>query len=417
MKKLPTWAIYLADIMCIASALLIAFNYFILGVPMDTIAILLCCFMVLSATAIICTAQFFHFKYTKLSNENKDTSQLANIEENFQIIFKQVSAIKRDNSTLNSNFSSLLERYNQTKHTSGNSHDKVLAEFHAIKAKIEELETKFAKEDDLTRLKLEVEDSIDNFKADTEIELGKLDDIDSAVKELKNILEEISTKAEEVKEAQPEIEEATEEATKEDIEEIEEAVEVEEAEDIEDLYSSEDDEDYFDDFEEDDGVDPADDISQISLMSRALNNTQQSQSVLGSFAKIDKTAQKAEEIEEDDGFVDIEDTESFADLDEELDDDLADIMSLGEKCIESTLTINAMLGLGNKPYIRGTAPELSESEGILMEFVEIGKWRYSFKDLSGKAKVSIWLNDEKVSTNGEISISEGENLEIDVNFN
>ncbi len=429
MKKIPNWAIYLADIMCVISALLIAGTYYYVGLPMDTMVALLCVLMVLSATAIICTSQIVDLKISKLGNPKSDKKQLANIEENFQVLFKQVSAIKKDNATLNANFSSLLSRFNDiTKHSeSPVSNEKILADFTLIKAKIEELDNKFAKESDLATLKLELDESFENLRADVELDLGKLDDIDKAVKELKQIIEELSETSmladlEETREIQEELDREDEEIEEEeDIEQspdeapreeshserfLREAKErlrlaqesIKEAEEAESIEQAQDD--------EDDGIDPSDDLSQISLMSRALNNTQQSHSILGSFAKIKE--QKQKEIEEDDenDFVDIED-------DLELDEDLADIMNLGnDEPTETTLTINAMLGLGNKPYIRISNSDL----GIQMDFVEIGKWRYIFKDLKESTKVSVWLNDEIISKESEFFVDANDNKEIDINF-
>ena len=36
-----------------------------------------------------------------------------------------------------------------------------------------------------------------------------------------------------------------------------------------------------------------------------------------------------------------------------------------------------MIGIGNKPYLRGEGPGLSWDEGVPMNFIEIGKWSWS----------------------------------------
>ena len=42
----------------------------------------------------------------------------------------------------------------------------------------------------------------------------------------------------------------------------------------------------------------------------------------------------------------------------------------------TTLVAQVLIGIGNKPYVRGTGPGLSPDKGVPMEFVEIGKWQW-----------------------------------------
>jgi hypothetical protein len=57
--------------------------------------------------------------------------------------------------------------------------------------------------------------------------------------------------------------------------------------------------------------------------------------------------------------------------------------------------VMALIGIGNKPYLRGNLPGLSDSQGVPMEFVEIGKWRWIGEDVEDlkNLSVEVWLND------------------------
>ena len=48
-----------------------------------------------------------------------------------------------------------------------------------------------------------------------------------------------------------------------------------------------------------------------------------------------------------------------------------------EKNGTTTVVANVMIGIGNKPYLRGEGPGLSWEEGVAMNFIEIGKWAWS----------------------------------------
>ncbi|NBR22078.1 MAG: hypothetical protein EBT88_17345, partial [Proteobacteria bacterium] len=43
----------------------------------------------------------------------------------------------------------------------------------------------------------------------------------------------------------------------------------------------------------------------------------------------------------------------------------------------TTVIAKVMIGIGNKPYVRGEGPGLSWEEGVPMNFLEIGKWAWS----------------------------------------
>ena len=60
----------------------------------------------------------------------------------------------------------------------------------------------------------------------------------------------------------------------------------------------------------------------------------------------------------------------------------------------TALTINLMIGIGNKPYVRGTGPGLSKDKGIPMTFLGIGRWQWISPDPEAPATVEVWKNDQ-----------------------
>jgi hypothetical protein len=78
----------------------------------------------------------------------------------------------------------------------------------------------------------------------------------------------------------------------------------------------------------------------------------------------------------------------------------------------TALTINLMIGIGNKPYVRGTGPGLSPDKGQLMTFLGIGRWQWVSPEPDASATVEIWKNDQ--TPLGEpLHLSGGEPVEVD----
>ena len=77
----------------------------------------------------------------------------------------------------------------------------------------------------------------------------------------------------------------------------------------------------------------------------------------------------------------------------------------------TALTINLMIGIGNKPYVRGTGPGLSKDKGIPMTFLGIGRWQWISPDPEAPATVEVWKNDQTLL--GEpLHLSGGEPVEV-----
>ncbi|HVU39210.1 MAG TPA: hypothetical protein VHC95_12825 [Opitutales bacterium] len=78
-----------------------------------------------------------------------------------------------------------------------------------------------------------------------------------------------------------------------------------------------------------------------------------------------------------------------------------------------TLTARVLIGIGNKPFLRGDGPGLSPDKGVPMEFVEIGQWRWvAPKESSGPITLHILKNDEIPAEGGPITLKPGQSLEV-----
>lgn len=79
----------------------------------------------------------------------------------------------------------------------------------------------------------------------------------------------------------------------------------------------------------------------------------------------------------------------------------------------ATLVLEAMLGIGNKPFLRGNAAGLSETAGTPMKYVEIGKWSFDFEPFSEEISVRVLRNDDESDPLGEtVTLSPGQTLEL-----
>ena len=78
----------------------------------------------------------------------------------------------------------------------------------------------------------------------------------------------------------------------------------------------------------------------------------------------------------------------------------------------TALTINLMIGIGNKPYVRGTGPGLSQDKGVPMNFLGIGRWQWVSPDPDAPVTIEVWKNDH--APLGEpLHLSGGEPVEVD----
>jgi hypothetical protein len=82
----------------------------------------------------------------------------------------------------------------------------------------------------------------------------------------------------------------------------------------------------------------------------------------------------------------------------------------------TSVVANVMIGIGNKPYLRGEGPGLSWDEGVPMNFIEIGKWAWSPSRKNASLTVQLYRNDNDPDQSGKIDVQAGEKIEITPDF-
>lgn len=83
---------------------------------------------------------------------------------------------------------------------------------------------------------------------------------------------------------------------------------------------------------------------------------------------------------------------------------------------ETWVDVNALIGLGNKPFLRGDGPGLSWDKGVPLAFVEIGKWRWIGTGAKLPFACRVYLNDITPAEGSEMTATPGRVLEIAPRF-
>ena len=126
------------------------------------------------------------------------------------------------------------------------------------------------------------------------------------------------------------------------------------------------------------------------------------------------TASETEAVSAPAEIEDSEDEEVIEEIEEEVEVAPAAVAAAPEPAAGTgtALIVNLMIGIGNKPFVRGTGPGLSQDKGVPMGFLGIGRWQWISPDPEAPATVEVWKNDQ--SPMGEpLHISGGEPLEVD----
>ena len=87
-----------------------------------------------------------------------------------------------------------------------------------------------------------------------------------------------------------------------------------------------------------------------------------------------------------------------------------------DKNATTTVVANVMIGIGNKPYLRGEGPGLNWDEGVSMNFIEIGKWAWSPPRKNASLIVQVYRNDQDPDKGGKVEVKPGQRLEITPDF-
>ena len=87
------------------------------------------------------------------------------------------------------------------------------------------------------------------------------------------------------------------------------------------------------------------------------------------------------------------------------------------KKTDSTVVVHALIGIGNKHYLRGSGGGLSWEQGVAMEFQEIGKWRWvAPAELKAAIEVQVYCNDEEPDQQSPQRLEPGGQLELRPTF-
>ncbi len=83
------------------------------------------------------------------------------------------------------------------------------------------------------------------------------------------------------------------------------------------------------------------------------------------------------------------------------------------KAEDAIFSVSILIGIGNKPFLRGSGGGLSWESGIPMEFEEIGKWRWiAPADLEAPIELQVFRNDEDADRKGRYTLNPGQTLEV-----
>jgi hypothetical protein len=91
------------------------------------------------------------------------------------------------------------------------------------------------------------------------------------------------------------------------------------------------------------------------------------------------------------------------------------VMASEDDVAGTCLVVNLMIGIGNKPFVRGTGPGLSEDAGEPMQFLAIGRWLWRSPSPDAPVTVQVWKND-KTPLGEPVRIPAGETRELDEDF-
>lgn len=76
----------------------------------------------------------------------------------------------------------------------------------------------------------------------------------------------------------------------------------------------------------------------------------------------------------------------------------------------AVLVAEILIGIGNKLFLRGEGPGLSWERGVPLDFVEIGKYRWTSPPVTGTIQGKLYLNDRLPAEGGPVSLNPGEEI-------
>ena len=80
---------------------------------------------------------------------------------------------------------------------------------------------------------------------------------------------------------------------------------------------------------------------------------------------------------------------------------------------DTAVIASVFIGIGNKPFVRGSGAGLSWDSGVEMEFEEIGRWRWiTPADLEEAIEIQLYRNDEDADSTGKYTLEPGQQLDL-----
>lgn len=81
------------------------------------------------------------------------------------------------------------------------------------------------------------------------------------------------------------------------------------------------------------------------------------------------------------------------------------------------LLVTAYIGIGNKLFLRGEGPGLNWDQGVPLQFVSIGKWRWETADATAPIQAKLYKNDGiECAALGTLTIEPGQQAEVTATF-
>jgi hypothetical protein len=80
------------------------------------------------------------------------------------------------------------------------------------------------------------------------------------------------------------------------------------------------------------------------------------------------------------------------------------------------LTVTSYIGIGNKLYLRGEGPGLSQTKGVPLQFVSIGRWRWETDAATAPVICRIYKNDKLEAPTGPLILTPGTEQEVSAAF-
>ena len=80
---------------------------------------------------------------------------------------------------------------------------------------------------------------------------------------------------------------------------------------------------------------------------------------------------------------------------------------------DTAVIASVFIGIGNKPFVRGSGAGLNWENGVAMEFEAIGRWRWlAADDLDKPVELQLFRNDEDPDKTGKYILEPGQQLEL-----